>query len=361
MAVLRYKDPITQTWLPLGTSGPAGPPGEPTTLYVQPDPPDLSVHPDGYPLWLDTDQDPLAVAGVIIGQIVDQALFVNSSGDAMTGPLALVGEPSDPLQAATKQYVDDVASDLAAHEADGLAHSPLRGNGSPVPVDAGGWNAGASAKFSRQDHKHAAEVGIAVPLGPAAGIGELVTLSRSDHVHPYPTAVQVGAPTTLDQLTDVDISTVPPTVGQALVYDGVTWEPGDIAEGGGAPVTGSLLLDTAAWAPVGGEYGPDVRLTLVNGMVHMEGRIKRVTNLTLASMTWYTIGTVPAEFIPEFTNTAINIFCKQSGVAETFGHLHVGNDGVVKWQCYTGGTFSATYTGWLSMTTPAWRVASVER
>jgi hypothetical protein len=34
------------------------PAGEPTTLFVQPAPPDTSVHPDGYPLWLDTDEEP---------------------------------------------------------------------------------------------------------------------------------------------------------------------------------------------------------------------------------------------------------------------------------------------------------------
>lgn len=103
MAVLRYKDPITKTWLPLsssgppgpqgpagadstvpgpagpkgdpgaagaagapgadGAAGPAGPAGLPTTLYVEPEPPDVSVHPDGYPLWLDTDEEPVGGGG----------------------------------------------------------------------------------------------------------------------------------------------------------------------------------------------------------------------------------------------------------------------------------------------------------
>jgi len=73
--VLRYKDPLTGTWLPLSSAGPPGPagadgppgadgaPGEPTTLYIQPDTPDVSVHPDGYPLWMDTDEEPPAGGG----------------------------------------------------------------------------------------------------------------------------------------------------------------------------------------------------------------------------------------------------------------------------------------------------------
>jgi len=40
---------------------------------------------------------------------------VNKAGDTMTGPLILSGAPSTGLQAATKQYVDDVASGLNAH------------------------------------------------------------------------------------------------------------------------------------------------------------------------------------------------------------------------------------------------------
>jgi hypothetical protein len=35
-----------------------------------------------------------------------EARFVHKSGDTMTGPLVLPGDPTEDLQAATKQYVD---------------------------------------------------------------------------------------------------------------------------------------------------------------------------------------------------------------------------------------------------------------
>ena len=42
-----------------------------------------------------------------------------------------------------------------------------------------------------------------------------------------------GGATALDDLSDVDISTVAPTVGQFLMWDGTQWEPGTAGGGGG--------------------------------------------------------------------------------------------------------------------------------
>src|SRR6478735_7040618 len=49
------------------------------------------------------------------------ARFVNVAGDTMTGPLTLPGPPTDPLHAATKQYVEDVSIDEAP--GDGRAYA----------------------------------------------------------------------------------------------------------------------------------------------------------------------------------------------------------------------------------------------
>jgi hypothetical protein len=47
-----------------------------------------------------------SVQWVIATPQLDPALFVQRSGDAMNGPLALVADPTTAMQAATKQYVD---------------------------------------------------------------------------------------------------------------------------------------------------------------------------------------------------------------------------------------------------------------
>lgn len=50
-------------------------------------------------------------------------------------------------------------------------------------------------------------------------------------------------PSTIDDLDDVDTSTVVPTVGQTLVWDGVNWVPGDGSEGiGEAPIDGHFYV-----------------------------------------------------------------------------------------------------------------------
>ena len=43
-----------------------------------------------------------------------EILYVNVSGDTMTGPLVLAGAPTVDLQAATKKYVDDALAPLLA-------------------------------------------------------------------------------------------------------------------------------------------------------------------------------------------------------------------------------------------------------
>jgi trimeric autotransporter adhesin len=48
-----------------------------------------------------------AIAAAVAGHPLDQTNpYVLKSGDTMTGPLALAGDPTSPLQAADKQYVD---------------------------------------------------------------------------------------------------------------------------------------------------------------------------------------------------------------------------------------------------------------
>lgn len=57
-----------------------------------------------------------------------------------------------------------------------------------------------------------------------------------------------AAPTGLDDLTDVDVTTSPPTGGQALVYSGTVWQPGTVP----APALDDLT-DVAAATPADGQ------------------------------------------------------------------------------------------------------------
>lgn len=54
-----------------------------------------------------------------------------------------------------------------------------------------------------------------------------------------------GGASTLDDLTDVDVTTDPPATGQALTFNGSLWVPATVAGGGGA----TLLLENGASVP----------------------------------------------------------------------------------------------------------------
>ena len=86
--------------------------------------------------------------------------------------------------------------------------------------------------------------GQGVPTGGTTG----QVLSKVDGTDYNTTWVdQSGGATTIDDLTDVDTSTVAPTDGQALVWDGTAlkWEPGTIA-GGGASTGDWVFTDNVA-------------------------------------------------------------------------------------------------------------------
>ena len=125
------------------------------------------------------------------GSTVDPSKVLKS-GDTMTGPLILSGEPSTGLQAATKSYVD-------SHSGSGSGGT---GSTGPVPqpatavprIEAGTGAVGASLLYAREDHVHpalggtggAATPGTAIPRveSGTGSAGTASAYSREDHVHP---------------------------------------------------------------------------------------------------------------------------------------------------------------------------------
>lgn len=120
---------------------------------------------------------------------------VDVAGDTMTGDLTLPGDPDQPLEAATKQYVD--------------ASGGGGGGGTPSNTVAAetsygqASSAGAATAYSRGDHTHGtpALAGVApsttLGIGQSAAVGVAAVPARADHVHPTagsatPSASAVG-------------------------------------------------------------------------------------------------------------------------------------------------------------------------
>ena len=165
---------------PVGPVGPVGPQGVPgvgvSTIYFADSPP--AGVPDGT-MWWESDtgllylkfNDGNSSQWVIAAPQPDFSSFMLKSGSTMTGPLILNADPTNPLGAATMQYV--------------LANAGTGGSG--------GGGAPPSNSNPTMD-------GVAAP-------GVLTVYSRGDHVHPTDTSrVAKGGDTMTGNLTITEVN-----------------------------------------------------------------------------------------------------------------------------------------------------------
>jgi hypothetical protein len=74
------------------------------------------------------------------------------------------------------------------------SEAPTPSDTNPVLVNLSGvQNPGTSLDYARADHRHVAYTSTPAALGAAAAMGSSNNMSRADHVHPFPTAADVGA------------------------------------------------------------------------------------------------------------------------------------------------------------------------
>jgi hypothetical protein len=129
---------------------------------------------------------------------------VLKSGDTMTGPLILSGNPTSGLQAATKAYVD-------ANIGTGTPPGSTGGTGGFIPpasttlplIESGSGSIGGSLAYARADHVHPQSgsqpgtAGNAIPKveSGTGSAGIASAYSREDHVHPAATSGTGSDPT----------------------------------------------------------------------------------------------------------------------------------------------------------------------
>jgi hypothetical protein len=137
------------------------------------------------------------------GSTVDPSKVLKS-GDTMTGPLILSGNPTAGLGAATKAYVDSL---IGTGGGGGTGGAPPPPPSTTVPlIESGSGAIGASLAYARADHVHPISGSLPGTAGNAiprveSGTGSAGTASaysREDHVHPLgPGGGTVSDPTKL--------------------------------------------------------------------------------------------------------------------------------------------------------------------
>lgn len=151
-----------------------------------------------------------AINNVLAGQISPAVLAgkVNKSGDIMTGPLILYGNPNGSLQAAPKQYVDAIRTDLA------VANDPTKGAGLV------GYNSSTvQAALDSFGFLLTAKAAGSVFAGPVTGASAAPAF-RALAVTDLPFAGQADGVATLDTAGKVPLAQIPDSLLKASLFQG---------------------------------------------------------------------------------------------------------------------------------------------
>jgi len=175
--------------------------------------------------------------------IIKKQLNANENFDALVDMLAL--ENGDVLRidfgAANVSVLISYVESTTSFEGHSVAELTDWSNTAPTNGQIPVWNASA---------------GEYVPTTSGSTISNTDELSEGS-TNLYFTNARADAriaAASIDDLSDVDTTTVAPTTGQALVWDGAQWEPGTVSGGGGGGATDlDGLSDVSAPSPSNGD------------------------------------------------------------------------------------------------------------
>jgi hypothetical protein len=170
---------------------------------------------------IDPASVPNAATGMLrwfIDESTNMLSFVDENGDIKTAGNTIASiaktQASGNVDTYTITYVDGGTTTFTVTNGNGLPSDVLPSIINPDDASSIGTQ---SSKYALSDHTHGVDTDIASALGNTALEGTASSLSRSDHVHPFPTAEQVGA--TTKQYVDTTVSTIPKRLLNSFTVD----------------------------------------------------------------------------------------------------------------------------------------------
>jgi hypothetical protein len=209
---------------------------------------------NGAPLVLDTLNELSAAIGNNPNFITDItasiATKLSLTGGTLTGSLILSSNPSSNLEAATKQYVDNATSSITITNTDDVPEGEVnryyttgRANsdfdtrlatksttnlaeGSNLYYTDARARASISVSGDLNYNNSTGVISLTIPAGFSGSYNDLTNKPDLFDSNYNSLDNKPFIPTNINGLSDVDTSTVAPSVGDTLIWDGTNWVPG---------------------------------------------------------------------------------------------------------------------------------------